>query len=705
MAPSRAWWAAALLPWLAACGGSGPAPDPCAAAGACTSPPAATCPSAATALVYPAVGTCTAAGQAAVCDYLPALVDCAATGQVCAAGACVAPADPCAAVGVCTTPPPDDCATASQALHYPASGTCVAAGQQPQCTYVPTPVDCGASGLVCEAGACVAPPDPCAAAGVCTTPPPPGCQSATVAVTYPAVGTCTASGGEALCSYAPTTVDCGAGGQVCQAGACVAPSPCQAGTCTTPPPDDCASPTERLVYPATGTCTVVGEGAVCDYAGAVVPCPAGEQCQGGSCAVPPDPCAEPGVCTTPPSDDCAAGTLARHYPAVGTCTAVAGQAQCAYPPTLEDCAAGGLACQAGACVTPPDPCAAPGACTTPAADECVSTTTLLHYPNPGLCTPVGQTAVCDYPPTQVTCPAGQVCQGGACVADPCAIPPGGAGFLAYAASSGADYDLRAVRVDGTCDQLLAAGPGDDLAPSWNAAAGRLAWGGTRDGTARVVVMDLADRVQHVLQTGTALATAPALSPDGASVLFEHRVLAARSPDVYRVPAAGGAVVAILYDAAVAEAGPVYGTGALLGEIFYVSNQSGVPEVWRSPATGVTPPAPPQGRVTSGSALPDNGLLGRPALSADGRWLAYTRASATPGSASKIVLHDLQDGSERTLSDHGDSEPAFSPDGARLAVRTTRFGLTDVVLLDVGTGDLVRRLTDGTRLVGTPTFPR
>lgn len=353
------------------------------------------------------------------------------------------------------------------------------------------------------------------------------------------------------------------------------------------------------------------------------------------------------------------------------------------------------ACGSGGPAVPPDPCAAAGVCTSPPADACSPAGQALHHPASGICTGAGGAAQCAYPPAPEDCgAAGKVCLAGACVApDPCALPVDGAGFLAYAASNGTDYDLRAVRLDGSCDQPLAAGPGDDLRPSWSASAGLLVWGGVRGGNARVVVLSLADGLQRVLDTGDHLALAPALSPDATTVVYED-VTASTASELYAVPVGGGVVPVrvVGHTASEWDSAPVFSPEGTW--LYFVRSTLGGANVWR---------VPPGGGVAQQVTFV-NDVQGTAAVSADGHLLAYTRFSA---SGSKVVLHALSPPLEpdRVLSDHGDSEPAFPAGGGLVAVRTTRYGLTDIVLLDLASGDVAQRLTDGARLVGTPAFPR
>jgi Tol biopolymer transport system component len=361
-----------------------------------------------------------------------------------------------------------------------------------------------------------------------------------------------------------------------------------------------------------------------------------------------------------------------------------------------DCSAQALVCQAGACV-PADPCD-PNPCTSPPANACEANDVLRAYPSTGTCTTQGTTASCDYAPTLVDCTAfGQTCDGSA---GACAFPAGSctvlnaeaAAWVLYADNRSGGYDIRAVRLDGSCDQPLGGAAGDDLGPAWSTAAGVVAWSGVRSGSTRVVTLDLAAAAgEVVLDTGPDASASPAFSPDGLTLAFERRALGGTG-DVVSMPLAGGTLTTIAASPVSTEAGPVWAPDGL--SVYIVADLSAPAqfEVWRVPLSGTGPE-----RVTTGS-----GIQGRPDVSPDGTQLVYARDT---GAGLRIVLHDLASGLETLLPGTSDSEPAFHSSGGLIAVRSQRFSVSDVVLLDAATGAVVRRLTTGGSLVGTPAFAR
>lgn len=91
-------------------------------------------------------------------------------------------------------------------------------------------------------------------------------------------------------------------------------------------------------------------------------------------------------------------------------------------------------------------------------------------------------------------------------------------------------------------------------------------------------------------------------------------------------------------------------------------------------------------TTAAPAAAQAALLAEPAISPDGREIAFTSGGdlwivpATGGDARLVVSHPAHD-----------SRPRWSPDGRRIAFLSTRTGGGDIYLLDVATGAL-RRLT-------------
>jgi Tol biopolymer transport system component len=105
------------------------------------------------------------------------------------------------------------------------------------------------------------------------------------------------------------------------------------------------------------------------------------------------------------------------------------------------------------------------------------------------------------------------------------------------------------------------------------------------------------------------------------------------------------------------------------------------------------------QVTDGS-----GIVGAPAPTPDGTALLFAR-TVGGASATEVVHFALSDGKIGVVSSAEDSEPAISPDGRRLAVRSFRYadGSGDVVAVDASDGSHPIRVTASGASDGAPCF--
>lgn len=254
---------------------------------------------------------------------------------------------------------------------------------------------------------------------------------------------------------------------------------------------------------------------------------------------------------------------------------------------------------------------------------------------------------------------------------------------------GNQHDLYVMSADGARTWRLTTDPGADVFPSWAPDGGKIAFASDRAGPYGLYVLDLATDTATAIATSLGAATSPAFSPDGASIAFEGRATQADPHEVYVVPASGGPAVNLTSHPA-RDAGPVWAPGG--DRIYFVSDRSGRFEVWSMRADGTDPRA-----VTTGSRI-----LGKPAVSPDGRTLAYAR-QVEGDQRSEIVLFELQSRQARALTSGDDSEPSFSPDGRELVFTTTRFGGADLMKMDAGGASPAVRLTDDPAIDSAPAF--
>lgn len=192
---------------------------------------------------------------------------------------------------------------------------------------------------------------------------------------------------------------------------------CQPNPCLQAPQNTCSGDGTKLtVYQSPGDCFINQGSVSCVYPSDIVDCSAQNGvCTAGKCVSSTgDPCS-PNPCTDAPAAECGEdGVTLLTYSLPGSCTNLAGQANCQYTTATTNCGTQGKVCQGASCIQQSNPCE-PNPCTLPPADYC-SGDTLSQHPNPGKCTAVGGSHACDYTPTKTNCATSQMaCQGTECV--------------------------------------------------------------------------------------------------------------------------------------------------------------------------------------------------------------------------------------------------------------------------------------------------
>ncbi len=308
----------------------------------CDMPPAASCDGQ-VAVTYTGNGMCNMADG--MCDYSGAEMrtDCAAMGQMCMSGACVAD-NPCDNV-TCNMPPAAACDGDVAVTYMMTDGVCNMADGM--CDYSANEIrtDCTTMSRVCAMGICQDPANPCEGV-MCDMPPAASCDGQ-VAVTYTGNGMCNMADG--MCDYsgAEMRTDCAATGQMCMNGACMAANPCDMVTCDMPPAASCDGQV-AVTYTGNGVCNMAD--GMCDYSGAEMrtDCAAmGQMCMSGACMAG-DPC-EGVMCDMPPADFCD-GQEAVTYTGNGMCNMADGMCDYSGVETRTDCAAMAQTCMNGACM-------------------------------------------------------------------------------------------------------------------------------------------------------------------------------------------------------------------------------------------------------------------------------------------------------------------------------------------------------------------
>ncbi len=233
--------------------------------------------------------------------------------------------------------------------------------------------------------------------------------------------------------------------------------------------------------------------------------------------------------------------------------------------------------------------------------------------------------------------------------------------------------------DGTQLRQLTHGPGNDYLAAWSPDGRHIAFGRQHGGRTDLHVLDVETSTVTRVSTGLTFASSPAISPDGSQIAFAGSAPGSMRHDVYTVPIAGGTPRRLTDDPA-SDAGPMWSPDGQT--IYFVSDRSGGFEIYAMASDG-------SGQRVVGQS---SGILGRPAVSPDGGALVYTRRVAGTQSG-EIVRFDLESGDLTVLTSESDSEPSYGLAAGKLAFVTARFGLPEVMLLDVDDPATQVRLTE------------
>ena len=452
----------------------------------CTAAPESYCEDdGVTLTAYDPLGECTVDGEDAVCDYPPSIVDCSADENICFAGECVEPFDPCDP-NPCTEIPAPVCDEDGVTLFEYGDGECQADGFQHSCAYAELPQLCPDDGI-CVDGVC-------GPLGMGNMPDEPGQLVVTEFMAKAQAGSDNAEWVEIYnasnehldlegCYFKDDDNDSHLVEQVLV----VAPE-----TYLLLGRSDDPEVTFGLVpgYVYSGfslsndvdeieiECNTVQIDRV-EYVEAQVElgvaaqldpeqlnadandlvenwCPAtevyhellgkkGTAGAANSPCIPPDPC-DPNPCLDPPADECGDEFTLLTYDPMGECTGETGEAVCTYPPVPHNCQDIAMICVDAECVVAPNPCD-PNPCLDPPAAECSEDgLTLTSYESPGACSTGEGNLYCDYAPAVAECWAdGKECKDGQCVTPGQGVTPSELGqvivteFMAKSQGGSSDY--------------------------------------------------------------------------------------------------------------------------------------------------------------------------------------------------------------------------------------------------------------------------
>jgi TolB protein len=237
------------------------------------------------------------------------------------------------------------------------------------------------------------------------------------------------------------------------------------------------------------------------------------------------------------------------------------------------------------------------------------------------------------------------------------------------------YRLIVADADGENPRIMVESAEPIMSPAWSPDGRQIAYVSFENRRSEIFVQDLKSGTRKRVSARPGVNGAPAFSPDGKTLA----VALSRQDgnlDIYAVDIASQGVTRLTTGAAI-DTEPVWSLDG--SQIYFTSDGTGGPQVYRVPASGGAAQ-----RVTF-----EGKYNARPRLSPDGKQIAVVH---NDGGKYRIAIVDLARASTQVLSDGRlDESPSFAPNGEML-IYATREGPRGVLATVSADGRIKQRLS-------------
>ncbi|NJD53817.1 MAG: hypothetical protein FIB07_13230 [Candidatus Methanoperedens sp.] len=258
------------------------------------------------------------------------------------------------------------------------------------------------------------------------------------------------------------------------------------------------------------------------------------------------------------------------------------------------------------------------------------------------------------------------------------------GKIAFVSNRDGNDEIYSMNADGTGQTRLTNNTASDVNPAWSSDGTRIAFVSNRDGNNEIYVMNADGSNQQRLTSSTSSDINPTWSPDGTRIAFAtNRDTGSWVGYEVYVMNANGSNQQRLTNNTVDDVNPTWSPDGT--RIAFITNKDGNYEIYVMNADGSNPQ-----RRTNNTASDGN-----PAWSPDGTKIAFVRNSGTW--VADIYITNAYTCQECTgtaptdlsQSPSADADPAFSPDGTKIAFATSRDGNYEIYIMNPDGSEQIR----------------